>query len=111
MIVACHYNVYAIRGGFPMPNLTERIGRAINELDIDFSRFTIAGWLVSATSLVLGLLLGLAAYFATRGRIPADEGPALAYGVTMIATTVVAFLVQRALLSHFGVAIVRERPE
>jgi hypothetical protein len=37
-----------------MSGLPERIGKVINELDIDFSRFNLAGWFVSLASLAWG---------------------------------------------------------
>ncbi len=45
------------------PDLAERIGAAINELDIDFSRFTPVGWFVSLLSLGAG---GGVAYFVSQ---------------------------------------------
>ena len=92
-----------------MAGLPERIGKAINELDIDFGRFTVVGWCVSVASLALGFAAGLAAYWAVVGKIPDDRGPALAFGLTMIAVTVGAFLALRAALKAFDVQIVKDR--
>lgn len=89
--------------------LSERIGRSINELDIDFSRFSVAGWGVSVVSLTLGLGAALAAYRAVRDKIRDDRGPALVFGLVMIGTTVIAFLLMRRALSRFGIPIVRPR--
>ena len=93
-----------------MSQLPERIGRSINELDIDFSRFTLAGWIVSLASLSIGLIAALAAYWAVVEKIRDDKGPALVFGFVMIGTTVVTFLALRAILSVFGVPIIRQRP-
>lgn len=92
-----------------MPDLPERIGRSMNELDIDFSRFTLAGWCVSLFSLTLGFFVGLAAYWAVVRRIADDRGPALAFGLTMIGVTVVSFLTLRAILRQFSISIIKER--
>ena len=92
-----------------MPDVPERIGKSINELDIDFSRFTLAGWCASLSSLSLGFFVALAAYWSVVGRIADDRGPALAFGLTMIGVTVVSFLILRAVLRMFGISIVKER--
>ena len=93
-----------------MSKLVERIGRSINELDIDFSRFTLVGWGVSLASLTLGFIAGLAAYRSVVGRIEEDRGPALVFGFTMIGTTVVLFLVLRAFVTKLDLPIVRDPP-
>ena len=92
-----------------MSRLVERIGKSINELDIDFSRFTLVGWGVSLASLTLGFVAGMAAYWSVVGRIKDDRGPALAFGFAMIGTTVVLFLVLRAFVIRLDLPIVRER--
>ena len=88
-------------------DLAQRVGETINELDIDFSRFTPLGWLISAISLGVG---GAAAWFASQAvpRKP-DGGPALAFGVTMIAVTVVLFIAMRWLGDRAGIASVKPR--
>ncbi|QDU28901.1 hypothetical protein ETAA8_40070 [Anatilimnocola aggregata] len=93
-----------------MSSLPERVGRLINELDIDFSRFTVAGWLTSFTSLLLGLIVALAAYRSVVGKIRHDSGPALVFGLVMIGITVLSFLVMRAILAKLSIAIVRQPP-
>ena len=94
-----------------MWRLQDRIGKAINELNIDVSLFTWAGWFVSIASVSVGFLAAVAAYSAVAGRIAVNEGPALAFGVAMIGGTVIVFLTLRAVLSRFGVQIVRDRDE
>lgn len=94
-----------------MSQLPERIGKTINQLDIDFSRFNFAGWCVSLASLSVGLLAALAAYWAVLDKIPNDKGPALVFGLTMIGTTVALFIALRAILAKFAVPIVKDRPE
>ena len=91
-----------------MSGLPERIGKVINELDIDFSRFNLAGWFVSLASLSLGFLAAVVAYWSVLGKIPNDKGPALVFGLTMLATTVVIFLTLRAILARFQVPIVKD---
>jgi hypothetical protein len=92
-----------------MSGLPERMGKVINELDIDFSRFNLAGWFVSVASLGLGFLTAVVAYWSVLGKIPHDKGPALVFGLTMLATTVVLFLTLRGILAWFQVPIVKER--
>jgi hypothetical protein len=89
--------------------LPERIGKAINELDIDFSRFTVVGWAISIASLATGFLIAWSAYWAVAGKVADDRGPALAFGLSMIGTTVLVFLSLRAVLGRCGVSIVKER--
>ena len=83
------------------PDIAERIGTAINELDIDFSRFTLVGWFVSLLSLGVG---GGVAYFACSAMIRRN-GLNLAAGMifclTIIAVTTIVFL---ALRWSFGLA-------
>ena len=93
-----------------MSQLPDRIGKSINELDIDFSRFTAAGWILSLTSLSIGLVAALGAYWGVVEKIRDDRGPALVFGLVMIGTTVVTFLTLRAFLSLLGVSIIRQRP-
>lgn len=91
-----------------MKSLSERLGGAISELDIDFSRFTLAGWAVSIVALSLGFLVAWSVYWAVVGRIVDDRGPALLFGLTMIGTTVLVFLSLRAVLAWFRVPMVSE---
>jgi len=92
-----------------MSDFHRRIGTSINELDIDFSRFTFAGWCVSLASLALGMTAALAAYWAVVARVRDDRGPALAFGLVMIGTTVVTFLSLRWVLSKLAIPILRPR--
>ena len=89
------------------PEIAERIATAINELDIDFSRFTVAGWVVSALSLCAG---GGIAYLACNFMIKRN-GLNLAAGMvfcfTMIAVTTSSFLVLRWIFDHIGVPITK----
>jgi hypothetical protein len=91
-----------------MPGLSERVAKAIKELDIDFSRLNFAGWFVSLTSLGLGFFTAAAAYWSVLGRMPHDKGPALVFGLTMLGTTVVLFVTLRAVLATFQVPIVKD---
>jgi len=90
-----------------MPTLRE----LIDHFDIDASRVTPAGWLVSVASVGTGLFAAVAAYLAAAGRIQVNEGPALAFGVAMIAGTVLVFVSLRAILTRFGVQLVKDRDE
>lgn len=92
-------------------DLAERIGRTINELDIDFSRFTFAGWIVSAASLASGGIAAWVVYEAMPKRVGPDNGPALALGLTMIGATVVSFLALRWLSQRIGFPITRSRSD
>jgi hypothetical protein len=85
--------------------------RIINRFDIDARRLTVAGWLVSVASVSVGFLAAVAAYMAVAGRIAVNEGPALAFGVGMIGGTVIVFISLRAVLSVFGVEVVKDRDE
>lgn len=88
--------------------LAERLGRAVNELDIDFSRFTLSGWLVSVTSLTLGAGAAWRAYQAMPKRQGPDNGPALVLGQTMIGVTVVSFLTLRWCSTRVGFPVTRD---
>ena len=86
-------------------DFAQRVGETINELDIDFSRFTPLGWLISLLSLGAG---GAAGWFASQAvpRKP-DAGPALAFGVTMIAVTVVSFIAMRWMGDRVGIRSIK----
>lgn len=88
--------------------LPERVGKTINQLDIDFSSFTLAGWAVSVLSLALGLVLGLLAWWITPND-PSGKAKALAFGLTMIATTVLVFISVRWSLAQFDVSLVNRQ--
>lgn len=53
------------------PDIAQRIGTAINELDIDFSRFSFVGWIISLVSLSAG---GGIAYLACNAMIKRNHG-------------------------------------
>jgi len=92
-------------------DLAARLGRTINELDIDFSSFTVAGWLVSVSSLILGGSVAWSVYEAMPKRQGPDNGPALVLGLTMIGITVVSFLVLRWCSSRMGFPVRKETHE
>lgn len=89
------------------PDIAERIGTAINELDIDFSRLTLVGWLVSVLSLGVG---GAVVYFACSTMIKRN-GLNLAAGMvfclTMIAVTTIGFLALRWCFGLAGLAVTK----
>jgi regulator of RNase E activity RraB len=91
------------------PDLAERIGTTINELDIDFSRLTLVGWFVSLVSLAVG---GVAAYFASNFMMGRD-GWNLAVGMTfclvMIAVTTFIFLALRWAFRLAGLSVIQSK--
>lgn len=89
------------------PDLAERIGRAINELDIDFSRLSPAGWIVSALAMGVG---GGVAYALARVVVEHNglgKGAGLVFCLTIIAVTTIMFLSLRWLLARCGIPITR----
>ena len=90
--------------------LPERIGKAANELDIDFGRLTLAGWAVGAVSLAAGGWLAWLVYVAVPPRGGDGRGTGLATGLTMIAVTVGVFLSLRRLLAACGMSLVKDPP-
>lgn len=89
------------------PDLAERIGTAINELDIDFSRFTLVGWIVSLLSLGMG---GGVAYWACSGMIKRnglDLAAGMTFCLTIIAVTTVLFLALRWSFGLAGLAVTK----
>ena len=89
------------------PDIAARIGTAINELDIDFSRFTLVGWVVSLLSLGVG---GGIAYWACSGIIRRN-GLNLAAGMTfcltIIGVTTIVFLALRWSFELAGLAVTK----
>lgn len=91
--------------------MPERVGRTINELDIDFSRFNLLGWFISILSLGLGGGLGYAAYrFIDSLQLRDERGAPLAFGFTMIGTTVLLFIGLRWIAHQSGASILKPRP-
>jgi hypothetical protein len=92
------------------PDIAERIGTAINELDIDFSRFTFVGWFTSLSSLGVG---GGVAYFACNAMIRRSglNLPAgMTFCLTMIAVTTIMFLALRWSFGLAGLAATKSIP-
>ena len=88
-------------------DLAERLGRTVNELDIDFSSFTVAGWLVRVSSLVLGGSVAWSVYQLFPNPRGPDNGPALVLGLTMIGVTVTSFLVLRWFSNRMGFPVTK----
>lgn len=89
------------------PDLAERVGTAVNELDIDFSRFTLVGWLVSVISLGMG---GGAAFLVCRPMVQRnglDKGDGLVFFLTIVTVTVVLFLGLSWIAARLEMPIVR----
>jgi len=91
------------------PDLAERLGRTVNELDIDFSRFTLAGWLVSTLSLATGCVAAWVAYEAMPKRNGPDDGPPLVLGLSLIAATTLTFLALRWASHKAGFPVIRSK--
>lgn len=91
------------------PNLPERLGRSLNELDIDFSSFTLVGWLVGVLSLLIGGgLAGLAMWLMVRQR-GLDVAAGMVFCITMLFFTTASFIALRYGLTRAGFAITRQR--
>jgi regulator of RNase E activity RraB len=89
------------------PDLAERIGTAINELDIDFSRFTLVGWIVSLVSLGIG---GGVAYFICSAMIRRNGlnlAAGLTFCLTIIAVTTILFLALRWAVGLAGLSVTK----
>ncbi len=89
------------------PGLAERIAKAINELDIDFSAFTAIGWFVSVLSLAAG---GGIAYSICRLMIQrngVDLAAGMVFCFTMIAVTTGSFLMLRWILQRLGLSVTK----
>lgn len=90
------------------PDLAERIGRAINELDIDFSRLSFVGWVVSFISLGAG---GGLAYLISNAMVQRDgmgTGVGLVFCFTIIGVATGTFLVLRWIVNRCGISVIRK---
>lgn len=93
-----------------------RFGRWMNQLDIDFSSFTLVGWVVAIGSLVLG---GFAAYsvyslveaWDNQRGVNAGKASGLSFCITMVVVTVFSFQGLRAIARWTGNPVVREKEE
>lgn len=91
--------------------LPERIGKTINELDIDFSRFTLVGWLLVLITTGLGVAVGWIIYEAMPQRGAMDRAPALVPPLAGFFVCVGTFLLFRFLLNRLGLPIIKaQRP-
>lgn len=93
-----------------------RFGRWINQLDIDFSSFTLVGWVVAIGSLVLGGFAGYLAYTLIAGwdnqqGVNAGKAAGLCFFITMVVVTVFSFQGLRAIARWTGNPVVRENEE
>ena len=89
------------------PDIAARIGTAINELDIDFSRFTIVGWIVSLLSLGAG---GGVAYFICSAMIRRNGlnlSAGMTFCLTMIAVATIVYLALRWSFAFAGLTITK----
>jgi hypothetical protein len=88
-------------------DLAERIGTTINELDIDFSRFTLTGWIVSILSLGLSGGLAYVVCSAMVKRNGIDPAVGMVFFLIMIAVTTVSFLTLRKLAGALGLSVTK----
>ncbi|GAA4470803.1 hypothetical protein [Novipirellula rosea] len=88
--------------------IADRIGGAINELDIDFSNFTLLGWMVSLMSLGIGGGAAYAACYLMVQRNGWDKAAGLVFCFSMIAVTTCSFLMLRWMLRHVGMSITKQ---
>lgn len=93
----------------PKPDLPEKIGRPLHELDIDFSNFTPLGWLLSLISLLTGG--SLAAYLAWLliRKNGLDFAAGLTFGVAMLVITTATFIKLRKLMEWLGYPVTRTK--
>ncbi|AMV35564.1 hypothetical protein VN12_25960 [Pirellula sp. SH-Sr6A] len=91
------------------PDIAERIGSTINELDIDFSRFTMTGWCVSLASLGAGGGAAFLASFAMVRRNGVNLVAGMVFFATMVAVTTVLFLVLRWAIERAGFAVTKSQ--
>ena len=91
--------------------LPERLGKATNELDINFGDFSFVGWLVSFASLGCGALGAWLGWSAMQNVDGPTNGPALVLGLSMIGVTVVTFLVLRKIVEMLGFSILRKKKQ
>ena len=77
------------------PDLAERLGKSLNELDIDFSQLTLVGWLVSVISFLLGGGLAFLAANALVQRNGLNLAAGMTFCFTILAVGTVAFRVLR----------------
>lgn len=94
-------------------SLPARIGRWVNQLDIDFSSFTLVGWVVALGSLVLGGFAGFLVYRLVDGWGQQQDGRAagLLFFITMVVVTVSSFQMLRAIARWTGNPVVRDSEE
>lgn len=91
-------------------DLPEKIGTAINQLDIDFSQLTIIGWIVNLLSLCAS---GGVAYLVCSVMIQRNGlnvGVGLTFFVIMIAVTTIVFLFLRWLFGLAGLSVTKTAP-
>lgn len=91
------------------PDIAERIGRAINELDIDFSRLSLVGWVVSLISFSLG---GGVACFVGNLMVQRNglgKGAGLVFCFTIIGVTTAAFLTLRWIVRLGGLSVTKQK--
>lgn len=85
-----------------------RIAKGVNQLDIDFSSFTLVGWLIAICSLVAGGAAALTVYFIVAPLVNDGRATGLAFFLAMVGVTVVTFQLLRTIASWLGFPIVRD---
>lgn len=90
------------------PDLAERLLTAVNELDIDFSKLTVVGWLVSFSS--LGVAGGVA-YLACGEMVRQNglgRGVGLVFFLIMVTVTTIMFLALRWAFRQAGLSLTKQ---
>lgn len=91
------------------PDLPEKLGRSLNELDIDFSSFTLVGWLLSLIALLVGgAVAGFAGWLLSR-RNGINAAAGLTFCFTLLIVTTIIFLGLRQVATNCGLSITRPK--
>ncbi|TWU35171.1 hypothetical protein [Novipirellula artificiosorum] len=91
--------------------IPERIGAAINELDIDFSRFSLVGWIVSLLSLIAGGGVAYLVCMAIVRRNGLDRATGMVFCITVISISTLTFLALRRVAQFKGWSITKREDE
>ena len=91
------------------PDISERIGTAINELDIDFSQLSFVGWIVSLLSVTAGGgVASLVCITMIRHNRP-NLIAGLTFFITIIAVTTIIFLTLRRVVGMAGFSVTKSQ--
>jgi|JI10StandDraft_1071094.scaffolds.fasta_scaffold07449_14 hypothetical protein len=91
------------------PDLPEKLGRSLNELDIDFSSFTPVGWAISLIALMMGgAVAGFAGWLLSR-RNGINAAAGMTFCFTLLIVTTITFLGLRRMVTSCGLSITRPK--